>query len=319
MLSMCTRCRNFIITMGSYNLIILAYSLATASLTLMGILVNHFENYLPSKAVQLIRYGKYGLTETSIHQKSQVPKSYYKHFYVYASLLTLTTISTLAYVFTFKVKIPSSVYDGLDLIGGSLRQATVSNSNAMLAMMLFTLQCCRRFYETHFISIFGKSGRLPTVHYIFGFIYYSATTLAIILESPKFVRNARRDFDLTWMDLGYTDAFAVFLFLWAWVHQLKVARILANLRKDKKGNVVTETHKLPRGDWFEYVSSPHYLAEIIMYFALTVILRGNTTWIFVFLLVLANQVEAALLTHWWYKDNFTDFPKNRKAIIPFVY
>jgi len=35
-----------------------------------------------------------------------------------------------------------------------------------------------------------------------------------------------------------------------------------------------------------------------------------------FFLVL--QIETSLLTHWWYKTNFKDYPATRKAIIPYV-
>ncbi|KAF5282168.1 hypothetical protein FQR65_LT02865 [Abscondita terminalis] len=291
----------------------------TTTLLLMGSLVNSFEKYLPTITTQFIRYGKFASKEAPILQILQVPKSYFKHFYVYASLLTLATFCSLVSVFTFKVEVPLLVYDCLDLIGGSLRQARISNSTAMLAMTLLTLQSCRRFYDTHFVSIFGKNGRINLGHYLVGYIHYTGSVLAILLETSKFVRNTSRDSDLSWIDLTYTDAFAVILFLWAWLHQFNVTVIFASLRKDKKGNVVTEEHKLPHGDWFTYVSSPHNLAEIIMYFALTVILRGNITWLFIFVWVLVNQVETALLTHWWYKENFTNLPKNRKAIIPFVY
>lgn len=83
------------------------------------------------------------------------------------------------------------------------------------------------------------------------------------------------------------------LFLWASYHQYKAAVLLANLRKDGKGSIVTLQHHVPRGDWFEMVSSPHNLAEVMIYLALTFILWGSSTWPFVFLWVLSNQVSCA--------------------------
>lgn len=47
---------------------------------------------------------------------------------------------------------------------------------------------------------------------------------------------------------------------------------------------------MPEGHWFEYVSSPHSLAEILMYISLNIILRKNTTWPFVTGWVISNQV-----------------------------
>lgn len=62
------------------------------------------------------------------------------------------------------------------------------------------------------------------------------------------------------------------------------------------GKVVTSAHKVPQGDWFNYISSPHLAAEILMYFSLTVILWNNVTWRFIFGWVLSNQVR--LENHW---------------------
>nr|CAD7195175.1 unnamed protein product [Timema douglasi] len=119
-------------------------------------------------------------------------------------------------------------------------------------------------------------------------------------------------------DITLRDIYGCGLFLWACYHQYRSTVILANLRKNKKGKIVTHHHGIPYGGWFELVSSPHLLAEVIMYLALTIILWGAHTWPFIFLWVLSNQVESALLTHWWYLSKFEDYPKQRKSIIPYV-
>lgn len=100
-------------------------------------------------------------------------------------------------------------------------------------------------------------------------------------------------FQLKEITLG--NIYGTALFLWAFYHQYKAAVLLANLRKDKKGSVVTHEHRVPQGDWFELVSSPHNLAEILMYLALTFILLGSSTWPVVFLWVLSNQVSHKLM------------------------
>lgn len=56
------------------------------------------------------------------------------------------------------------------------------------------------------------------------------------------------------------------------------------------GNIVSDAHKLPQGDWFNVLSSPHQTAEILMYFSITILLWYNITWFFVFTWVLSNQV-----------------------------
>ncbi|KAK5643117.1 hypothetical protein RI129_006962 [Pyrocoelia pectoralis] len=304
--------------MLNLNYVRILFSLMTTSIILLGSLINAFEKYLPVIFSQVLRYGKMSHRGDPIFKFLQVPKAWFKHFYLYSFLLSILSLVSLTAIFIFKFEVPIFVYDVLDAIGGSFRLASISNTSAFLGVSLLTLQCCRRFYDTWCVSVFGKTGRINIIHYLLGYIHYTGCIVSILLETSKFVRNTSLGADLHWEDLSYKDALAVIVFLWAWKHQYNVTVILSNLRKNKKGKIITEAHILPHGDWFRYVSSPHMLAELLMYLALTVILWGNVTWLYIFAWVLSNQVESALLTHWWYKETFTNIPKNRKAIIPYI-
>jgi 3-oxo-5-alpha-steroid 4-dehydrogenase 3 / polyprenol reductase len=81
---------------------------------------------------------------------------------------------------------------------------------------------------------------------------------------------------------------------------------------------VTETHLLPRGGLFKYVSSPHMTCEVAMYSVLMLLLHSNTSYIYCLAWVITNQLSNALLCHKWYKETFSDYPAERKAFIPFV-
>lgn len=70
--------------------------------------------------------------------------------------------------------------------------------------------------------------------------------------------------------------------------QLRSNYILANLRKEK-GSI--NSYKIPRGELFEYVSSPLQFTEIILYTCLLFILRSSVTYYFVYLWVFVNQVN----------------------------
>lgn len=82
------------------------------------------------------------------------------------------------------------------------------------------------------------------------------------------------------------------------------------------GDVVTEKHLMPDGGFFDFVSTPHMFFEVLMYFTLTVILASNSSWWWVFLWVVSNQISNALLTHKWYLETFKNYPKERRAILP---
>ncbi|KAF9684428.1 hypothetical protein SADUNF_Sadunf04G0117300 [Salix dunnii] len=76
---------------------------------------------------------------------------------------------------------------------------------------------------------------------------------------------------------------------------------------------------IPCGDWFEIVSSPHYLAEIVIYAGVVFASGGAdlTIWL-LFGFVVSNLIFAAAETHRWYLQKFDNYPSSRVAIIPFV-
>lgn len=116
------------------------------------------------------------------------------------------------------------------------------------------------------------------------------------------------------------------------------------------GKVQTQTHRLPYGGLFEYISSPHYACEIGIYLCLYCIMGGY--WraphlvTMQLLFVVNNQVRlrgtcvvklmfmsdvllqwqsvslqvlSALLSHRWYKEKFGDvYPKRRAALLPMI-
>ncbi|KAM6076072.1 polyprenal reductase isoform 5-T5 [Chlamydotis macqueenii] len=112
----------------------------------------------------------------------------------------------------------------------------------------------------------------------------------------------------------------VAMYVWASLHQHRCLVILANLRKTKSGKVISLSHSVPFGDWFERVSCPHYFAELLIYVSMAITFGfGNVTWWCVVMYILFNQALAAVLCHEFYQNNFSSYPKHRKAFIPFVF
>jgi len=74
---------------------------------------------------------------------------------------------------------------------------------------------------------------------------------------------------------------------------------------------------IPEGWLFSFISCPHYFGEIIEWGGWAVMtwsLPGFTFFIFTF----ANLFPRAITSHKWYRDQFADYPPERKAIIPFI-
>jgi 3-oxo-5-alpha-steroid 4-dehydrogenase 3 len=80
-----------------------------------------------------------------------------------------------------------------------------------------------------------------------------------------------------------------------------------------------QKHVIPSGGWFEYVSCPHYLFEMVIYagaFQLVGGMEHVTLWS-VTGFVVCNQLVAAHVTHQWYRGEFkATYPKQRTAVIP---
>ena len=111
---------------------------------------------------------------------------------------------------------------------------------------------------------------------------------------------------------------ALGLFIWANYHQYKCHVILGQLTAYTPSG--RKAYKIPYGDWFEYVSSPHYFAEIIIYIALFLVMQGlSQRSMFLVLFVILNLSLGASITHDWYKKKFDSYPKTRSRIIPYLY
>lgn len=104
-----------------------------------------------------------------------------------------------------------------------------------------------------------------------------------------------------------------FVFFVGIVINLHSDHIIRNLRKPGE----TE-YKIPYGGMFKYVSCPSYLGEITEWAGWAILTWSIPGLIFV-AWTFANLGPRALSHHKWYQKTFPDYPKNRKALIPFLY
>ena len=92
----------------------------------------------------------------------------------------------------------------------------------------------------------------------------------------------------------------------------KADNILIHLRKpDETG------YKIPMGWLFEKISCPNLFGELIEWLGFA-ILCWNLPAITFFIWTAANLIPRAISHHKWYKEKFSDYPANRKVIIPFL-
>ncbi|XP_063708132.1 polyprenol reductase [Culicoides brevitarsis] len=300
------------------NLVDLIFITFTITMVIFSALMNSIEPYLPVSIRQSIRYGKFAYTgkdQDKLVSMMEVPKSWFKHFYLFAAAYSAIAMFLVTFVYLRGMSVPGIVIGFLDLVYGFNRTEKIDSTTTFVAMLLITAQCLRRFYETHFVQIFSAKGKINFSHYMVGYLHYFGTVTAILGAANGFVAGSEViKPQLT--DLSPRHFCSIILFICAWTLQYQSNMILVNMRKGKDGKVVTQKHLMPQGGYFEKVSAPHMYFEILMYVALFGLLYQNVTSLYIVVWVLSNQVHNALMTHKWYQENFKDYPKQRKAIFP---
>lgn len=118
-------------------------------------------------------------------------------------------------------------------------------------------------------------------------------------------------YSLEWV---YTPQFIIgsILFIVGFLINTSSDSILINLRKKN-----TNEYTIPRKGLFNYISCPNFFGEIIEWLGFAV-MTWSIAGLAFFLWTFFNLVPRALSHHTWYKNTFSDYPKNRKAVFPFI-
>lgn len=87
---------------------------------------------------------------------------------------------------------------------------------------------------------------------------------------------------------------------------------LINLRKEKKG------YQIPKKWLFDYISCPNHFGETVEWIGFAIIACSIPGWTFA-IWTFCNLIPRALNHHQWYNEKFEDYPKSRKAVIPFIW
>lgn len=88
--------------------------------------------------------------------------------------------------------------------------------------------------------------------------------------------------------------------------------VLMHLRKPGESG-----YKIPRGGLYRWISCPNYFGEILEWLGWAVASWSLAGLAFA-LYTIANLAPRALTHHAWYREKFPDYPKERRALIPFV-
>lgn len=162
-----------------------------------------------------------------------------------------------------------------------------------------------------FVNVFRNSGHywilsgLLLAYFNYAPPNYSSTSSSMIM---KFL------FGRQWIKTSNTvTGLLSLLWVYAQLSNLWTHSTLASLRK---GN--DKRRQIPRGYGFNLVSFPNYFFESLGWFSVALITQN---WSDVLFLIVgtATMLTWAIQKHKRYRRDFPDYPKNRKAMFPFIF
>ncbi|MFX1438211.1 MAG: DUF1295 domain-containing protein [Promethearchaeota archaeon] len=176
----------------------------------------------------------------------------------------------------------------------------------LIFMAIWMMHYCQRTFIFPLL-IRGKLP-MPITIILMGITFNGVNTYL----QARWINTFAPSYHITWLINPFCIA-GILIFLIGFIINLHSDYIIRNLRKPEE----TE-YKIPYGGMFKYVSCPSYFGEITEWIGWAII-----TWSFpglVFAIwTFANLAPRARTNHLWYIKTFPDYPRNRKALIPYIY
>ncbi|KAM5251982.1 3-oxo-5-alpha-steroid 4-dehydrogenase 2 [Hipposideros larvatus] len=173
--------------------------------------------------------------------------------------------------------------------------------------VLLSLFCAHYFHRTFVYSFLTRGRPFPVVLLLKGFVFCMGNGL---LQGYYLTYCA--EYPAEW----YTDirfSLGIFLFILGMGINIHSDYVLRHLRKP--GEI---TYKIPQGGLFTYVSGANFLGEIIEWIGFALASWSLPALAFAFFSFCFLGLRA-FHHHRFYLKIFEDYPKSRKALIPFIF
>ena len=168
---------------------------------------------------------------------------------------------------------------------------------------------------------------LWTIHYIYRTLVFpfklktnnKKMPLVIVLSAVFFnaVNGVLNGYFLGYLNTASIDLYrpsiyiGLTFFICGLVINHKADNKLISLRKKDTG------YQIPNGWLFHKISCPNHFGEIIEWAGFALVAFNISALTFA-VWTACNLIPRALNHHSWYKEKFAEYPKNRRAIIPYI-
>lgn len=197
----------------------------------------------------------------------------------------------------------------------------IPNQLVIMALGMYNIHIIIRLKETVYDQPATKA-KMHVGQYLVGLTFYLVTPFAIVADS--------------YYQPGWTNQSPLLvlsglaLFIYASIHQWRCHKILYSLRyrmigeeneRERSDHQALPAYAVPTGDLFNYVACPHYLCEILIYISIWLVTACQSrTILWTIGWTVINLAITARESQGWYLRTFKDkYPRNRRALIPFVW
>jgi len=186
----------------------------------------------------------------------------------------------------------------------------LSPHTGQMSMVVFLIVWQLHYVHRAFIYPFRmrtSKGQIPVLIVILAIVFNLINTCLNGVD--VFILNPLPDYK--WL-FDFRFVTGLMLFLSGLGINIHSDNVLRNLRRQ-----ADTKYKIPYGGLFRWVSCPNYLGEVMEWTGWALLTWSFAGFSFA-IWTLGNLIPRAIHNHQWYKSTFPDYPKNRKAIIPFI-
>ncbi|RIB21223.1 hypothetical protein C2G38_2078826 [Gigaspora rosea] len=287
-----------------------------------------------SLKISILSYGKLGTSARftaknpieAYIQSLTVPKQWFKHFYIVGSLwaaFLIIDVIILRKGNKGHVAYFVQIFDSTEKYEPEYFKEPVTE--CIVGLIMFQVQTIRRMYECFFIERPSVGSKMHVGLYLLGLAFYLATGLSVFIEGiGNFGILDSKDNETNLFTirsanfLSWNILLAMSVFMYASYHQHILHKNLALLRLKSSSVSSQPLYSIPKGDWFDHISSAHYTAEIIIYFSLVILTKGFnlTIWLIVIWTTVCLGIVAKNYEKWGREKFGEEWPRNRWIIMP---
>ncbi len=118
-------------------------------------------------------------------------------------------------------------------------------------------------------------------------------------------------YENAWLSTPWFIAGLIFFVAGAYINIVSDSKLILLRKPGESG------YRIPHSFLFKWISCPNHFGEMLEWLGFALICVNLPAWSF-FIWTVANLLPRSIAHHKWYKQKFPNYPKERRAVFPYV-